>query len=412
MERELCIKCGTQLRPGSSFCGSCGASTAESHHEFDSASSDLPLLSCPNCGKPIRSEAYYCNYCGEPIRSEAEPANQKNDVFAGDSTPPPHFSKSRTTIPPGLIGVMVLLFLVIIGTTWGIWVKFGTGIIPASSETAIALAIKSAVDGTATQKAAKIPTETDPIIDKTTTAISEYGVSVPTEPTLSATVIENTEKNPVPIMSLTVDATNNLNAIQSTISPLPSLTPNTVNSILLDDSFGGTLNTNWEVWGEPRPIIRTGFNDLWLDLKAADKLGRAGVTSRIEIPNIQGVSIEFDAQLNSTYPQFPILFDWDPSYFKRGTENTEPTILHMEIRQGQIILLAPAAQDSCLYPSDGRKKHTYRLSFTETDKIRLTIDSHDPAVCDLEYGFESTVGRISFTGNGWISRVQVSAPIN
>lgn len=177
---------------------------------------------------------------------------------------------------------------------------------------------------------------------------------------------------------------------------------------MLEDNFNDTLNTNWKFWGEPRPTVRKGFGDSWLDLKAADKPNLAGITSLLQINNSPGIMIEFEAQLNPGYPNYPIYFDWDPNYFYRGPDNSEPTIVHLEIQRNLILLKTPAAKLSCQETMDGRERRMYKIIFTSADEVELLIDDNDEPLCKLEMGISPTLGRISFTGTGWITRILIT----
>jgi hypothetical protein len=189
---------------------------------------------------------------------------------------------------------------------------------------------------------------------------------------------------------------------------LPVAAPPAI-SALLEDDFSDALNINWKAWGEPRPTIRTGFGDSWLDLKAADKPGQSGVTARIELANSPGSTVEFEAQLNSGYPQFPILFDWDPFQFIRGPENTEPTIVHFELRRNLAVLQAPAANNTCQTPLDGLKKHIYRIRFADEKLVELYVDSSEQPLCQIDMGVKPVPGNVSFSGTGWITRILVTS---
>jgi len=51
-----CTACGTENRPGSKFCDTCGAPLA---------------ATCPSCGEPNRSDARFCAGCGTPLVADA-----------------------------------------------------------------------------------------------------------------------------------------------------------------------------------------------------------------------------------------------------------------------------------------------------------------------------------------------------
>jgi hypothetical protein len=201
--------------------------------------------------------------------------------------------------------------------------------------------------------------------------------------------------------------------VTSSLISTPALAPiSSTSSIMLEDDFNEALSTNWKTWGDPRPSIRKGFGDNWLDLKAADKPGQSGVTSRLELENSPGNSLELEAQLNSSYPQYPLLFDWDPIQFDRGPINTTPTIVHMEIQKSMTILQTPAANNSCQTPLDGTTKHIFVIKFTADKIVELYIDSSEDPACQLDMGIKPVPGRISFTGTGWLTRVLVTGSSN
>jgi hypothetical protein len=190
--------------------------------------------------------------------------------------------------------------------------------------------------------------------------------------------------------------------------PVTGTTPSAAPAILLNDYFTDPLNVNWKAWGSPRPIIRSGPGNNWLELPVNDKPETAGVTTRMEIANAPGNVIEFEGQLNINYANFPLFFDWDPLQFDRGPENTNPTVLHLEIQDTRIVLQAPAANNTCQKEFEGAKQHRYVLKFVGEKKVELYIDGDNQAICQLDMGIKAVPGRISFTGTGWVSHVLVT----
>jgi hypothetical protein len=243
-----------------------------------------------------------------------------------------------------------------------------------------------------------IPTEipTEPAL--TATEAQVLTATLPIEPVGTATVTTTTLIVPTAFLTPTLQTTS-----------LPTLTVAlTTTSIWLEDDFSGPLNVNWKAWGEPMPIIRKGFGDSWLDLAATDKTGSAGATTRKEIPNAPGFEIEFEAQLNTGYIQYPLFLDWDPTQFVRGPENTEPTVLHLAIQKNRLVLQAPAADNTCQQESDGTVQHLYLLKFVSEKSVELYLDGGEQALCQLDMGIKPVSGRITFTGTGWVTRILVT----
>jgi len=214
-----------------------------------------------------------------------------------------------------------------------------------------------------------------------------------------------------PILTGILTATAQLSpTIQVSPSALVSnTTPTASGGVLLQDNFTDPLNINWISWGSPRPVIRSGPGRNWLELTAIEESEAAGVTSRKEIANAPGTVIQFEGQVNPSYANYPLFFDWDPLQFDRGPENTGLTVLHLEIHNTRIVLQAPAANNTCQKEFAGIKQHSYELKFSGEKKVALFIDSSAQAFCELDLGIKPTPGRISFTGTGWLARILVTS---
>ena len=116
---------------------------------------------------------------------------------------------------------------------------------------------------------------------------------------MTATQVQLSTQNPptptftvavVPVEAATLTATIE---VSSTFSLTPaalvsSTTPSEPPAILLNDYFNDPLNINWKAWGSPRPILRSGPGDNWLELTATEKPETAGVTTRMEIASAPG----------------------------------------------------------------------------------------------------------------------------
>jgi hypothetical protein len=195
------------------------------------------------------------------------------------------------------------------------------------------------------------------------------------------------------------------------ITPTFPASPTSETIVIFEDDFSGTLNAYWRAWGDPRPKINTGPGDSWLDLTAAEDFGSGGVTSRTEVPSDPGVEILFRGQLNESYPQYELFFDWDPLQYDRGPANKDPGVIHFELRRNQLILLTPLTDEKCEVELDGTGTHTYRIRIFDGQSLELFIDADEtlPGCQITNIGLAPVPGTISFTGVGWITHVVVTA---
>jgi hypothetical protein len=134
----------------------------------------------------------------------------------------------------------------------------------------------------------------------------------------------------------------------STITPTTRLTdtaePTNTTSlpeVLLVEDFDGVLNEQWVVWLEPnspyRPKIDTGPGENFLFLMADENPGEAGITSRVEIPDVPGLDIQFIGQLMDDLPGHVMILDWDPVGVERGPLSTLPGEIHLEIWRDRLV---------------------------------------------------------------------------
>jgi len=416
-----CPNCGKPLRPGARFCGSCGATLPAAEDKtirnqaesLPPAAEQAATFACSYCGKPARVGAKFCNYCGKEILPPASPVGSGTQSSAAtilkpgrpatgagapavapaaaartDSRP-----RRRSIVPilAGGIGLMCILG----GLAGYLFIQDPFDWRNTATAVSVAIVPSATAVPVATHTAANLPTEGLPPSPPTELVVESPTVEppLPTEtiaapPTLTATLAITTSP-----------------PLTGTLAPNPDAPPE---KILLTDEFSDALNVHWKTWGEPRPTLRKGFGDSWLELKAADEPTQAGVTCRTEIDNAPGTAIEFLAQLTPGYPQYWLHLDWDPLQFDRGPENISPTIVHLEVQKNLVLVQAPAANHSCRVELDGTIQHRYILKFISDKIVELYIDEAIQPLCSVDMGIKPVPGRISFSGNGWVTRILVT----
>jgi len=406
-----CPNCGKPLRPGARFCGNCGATIPAAAQAASAPRAvEQGASPCPNCGKPVRAGAKFCTYCGTDLAKPsgagaAQPGpNQAAPQMAtktGVVSPGPGNLAGLPPIPAApaapvqkpkrktgwlvlLLGIVILCLLGIVGGVFAYRDPFNL-LRPAASSPVALISVETT---TATEGA---------LLEATNTPAQEEGAA-------SSTPETPPTDTPAPTATATLDLKATLE-ITETLAPI-SGTPAT--PIILDDEFSENLSENWRTWGNPLPTLKKGFGDSWLDLKAVDKPAEAGTTTRKEITLAPGISIIMEAQLNPTYPQSPLLIDWDPYQFIRGPANSAPTQLHLEIKKNRIEMLAPVTNGKCEIELDGTIKHIFSLVVTDEHTMELSVDEDRQSLCQLDLGVTLGLGRLSFSGNGWVTRIHIA----
>jgi hypothetical protein len=193
------------------------------------------------------------------------------------------------------------------------------------------------------------------------------------------------------------------------ITPIATLPPS--GTVILEDEFDAVLGTNWLVWGQPRPVIEQGFGDNYLSLKspiAAD----AGVTSKAEFALEPDVEMNFRAQLQPGYSQYPLIFSWDPKQHVREPGNNEPGVLQVEISLDKVMISSALTSEQCVASIRGVDVHDYLLRIVGDNAVDLYVDGEAQPVCALtDIGMQAPiVGRITFRWMGLVSSVMVTSP--
>lgn len=416
MVMSNCPHCGKPLRPGSRFCGNCGntvespvaerppglaaAGTGEAGGEVRAdETSQAGWLPCPHCGKPVRPGAKFCHNCGRAISVEesagpsAVPEPSGIEVTAPvaqmeghaqsetrTTTPEQKRRKNRSAVPMVIAGLLLACVAAITGGYLYLrdpfnWFSAG----PLAMQTA---SLPSASPASPTLAPSPNPT------------------GVPATATL------------VPTTALAASST-------STISPPATLTPTATPAqpqVLLLEDFDGALNEQWVVWLEPespdRPKISTGPGEKFLELMAIQVPGEAGVTTRDEIPITAGLDIQFIGQLKVDLPGHVIMLDWDPIDVERGPLSTQPGEIHLEIWRDKIIFGTTSGElEACQSPITGFDEHSYRIFIESNQDMSLYVDGSQNPLCVLKPVLtQPEPGFLTFTGAGWITKIQVTAP--
>jgi hypothetical protein len=427
MVTTSCPNCGKPLRPGARFCGNCGHTIVNAPAAQSGAPPASPnTIACPQCGKPVRVGAKFCSNCGKVLQPESVPpvtpvppappvspapfvekpdagptlkpavqpqttaAPAVNQLAGAPSARAASPTQSRAGSGRKIMWPLIILVLVVI-----------CGLIGGAAY----IYFKDPFSWFAAAKASPtvlVPSQTPELAPIGTATQAELATQNPPTPNSVVAVV------PTEAITLTATLEGTSTILTTPVAPVTSTIRSDAPVILLNDYFNDPLNLNWKAWGSPRPILRSGPGDNWLELTATEKPETAGVTTRMEIASTPGNVIEFEGQLNPNYANFPLYFDWDPLQFDRGPENTTPTVLHLEILNNRIILKAPAANNTCQKGFEGAKQHRYLLKFTGEKLVELYIDGNEQAICQLDTGIKAIPGRISFSGTGWVSHVLIT----
>lgn len=414
-----CPHCGKPIRPGSRYCGNCGnaiktpavrlptlAGDATEIVSEDSTEDALKesWLPCPNCSRPVRPGAKYCHHCGEviaaqtpvvasplpadaqvetiaPIHSWAEPTAEKID--SNDRQPAKRKWKGRVAVPLLVSGILLACVAAIVGAYLFLldpfnWFAAAPLVMATDTQSIISPVVQTS-----------LPSQTAPSIPAATTL-------APTTPLVSTST---------PTVELTDTA-------------IPTDTPSQPVVILVDD-FDNRLNEQWVIWLAPtspsRPKISTGPGENFLELMAIGDPGEAGITSRKQIPYTTGLDIQFIGQLKPGLTNQVMILDWDPSNVKRGPLSITPGVIHLEVYTDELIFGGqPDTADKCQLANDGYQQHSYRVVIEKNLGLALYIDGSQEPVCVLGPAYsDSQPGFVTFTGAGWITKVQVTTtPLN
>ena len=350
-----CPHCGTDIRPGARFCGTCGNSLQEE------PAAPSGLANCPHCGMPLKSDAKFCPHCGmsvpaEGIPKEATEITTQEELKQPAGTPPPRVPQTFiTTREPGsqnrlLVGLVIILLAILLAVFGYLaWDNDWFGL-----------------------RGEDTPTATGTMTDTVTPS-----------PALETEVVQTPSLTTTPAPNQT---------------ELPSQTPGPV--IILEEEFEGELQDNWNIWGVPEPQIVSGFTR-YLELDAPP--GDAGVTT-IEQFDLRQVEVRYNAALAADTPNNLLSLDWDPVELTRKPGDP-PGFLHLDLGNGRL-LLSVSAQTICDLRLPEAVAQTVVIGIG-LDTISLTINEEaicPPATVNLLTGD----GRLSFSGGGRVDGVLIT----
>ncbi len=170
----------------------------------------------------------------------------------------------------------------------------------------------------------------------------------------------------------------------------------------MEDDFSGELQVNWITWGESPPQIQNNE----LELTSASP-GNSGVTSQPVIRIASGVTLQFMAQVQEPDPQNVILFNWDAGETQR-LPNDPPGAVHVQIGDGTQLFVISGTSFTCPNPMSDTRPHLYEIKVDEGLRVSFWVDGN--RVCEKYEPSLQGDGHISFSGNGKIDDVKVTAP--
>jgi hypothetical protein len=419
-----CPSCGRPVRPGTKFCGNCGATLpavpAAKPPTAEGASSVTPAAgqtACPHCEKPVRLEARFCPNCGQTLVKAgavgaAAPATPPPGVLKPVTPPPQAVERSGaqpkpvqqakpsptpaqkpvpSTAPPasaakpappkrsGRFWLLVggAISIIIIFGAFSAWGISKSGIFARDTETPTTTAT-----WTATTTFTLQPSETLTLAP-TLTLIPPPSDTATITPTLTATT---TETPPADII----------------LTPTASILP-PAGAPVLSESFSGDLADlaqRWTVWG-------TAFSlqDGMLELKGLTPTD-TGLTSKQEFLARENTIIQFEVTLLGNSSQHQILFNWDPKTINRNP-NTNPGPIHMQIGGENPAIKVGLAE--LPLPLLDNQLHKFEIKILKDSLVSFSIDGREIGKLPLPR-LPIINGKISFSGSGRIDNINVFTP--
>lgn len=415
-----CPNCGKPVRPGTRFCGSCGAPIPASPRLVAPAGAV-----CPHCGKPVRPGAKFCSHCGKTISAgegaaAAEPAVVQT-VESGVQAPAAPTSAPTRGRPSGPLAPPAPTK----SRKW-LWLGLGlAGILVCGAVAVSAYLFRPQLMqliGRATATATLAPSATPQPSSTPTSAPPSETATLSPVPTATASFTPSATPTITPTLMLTPTVATTPGATQKPektetrvpptfdipIPPLPSLPP--PGDFLFGDDFGLDWFERWDIWGDPDCDVERYGDDDFLSIFSEPRSG--GIRQRKPFTLTIGTEMVFVVRLPEQLLDFPAPFVlyWDPIERLRKPSDP-PGPLHMEIRQRNALIYARSLiTNPCVinFSNPAALQRTFVVRMNQDRTITVFENSEPQRVCLIPNldGLPLT-GRVSFAGQGMISSFKV-----
>jgi len=385
-----CEKCGKTIRPGTNFCGFCGHVIGDSEGAVHlpggvyshQGPGDLSqqVDPCPHCGKINRPGVKFCANCGKGLTTGK---TKSSPPSGGTPVHPKKKRRSRIVTLGFLFAAAVVVCGSIFLAAWGFgWLD--RIFLPETSTT---------TPGTVAQAS----TETEPSAMRATNTAAVESKDETATPTVTATEIP-----PSP-------------TITKTLPPTKTFTPAPVPALM--DDFNETLD-KWYSWTDrPGDITSNIFpasikGNEYLDLVGFN-YDKVGVTAIQTTTIASGLSIDFRAEVVENFLNPSLFFDWYPGLEPRNPWRIGPFFLVIDSESVIFRYKSAGSDQECIVPSDGTVMKLYRIVFGPDWNVRISVgdDSGVEEICSVTIDkLPDTVGRITFSGFGFIDSVKVFEP--
>ena len=396
MNNPTCPSCGSPLKPGVRFCGSCGKPVpASTPPPARPVSAMQQMVACPHCGNPVRVGAKFCSACGktiEQVQPVSKPVAAPAGVPAG-SAPPTAAAPARTAptgAPSGkkahrkgaaLWIVIALFFICLLSAAGGAFLWFD----PLSLDlfggpTAIAtLSPTTSISAPTTPSGSPTLPPTDTIIPPTdtpapTSASTETATLTPVPPTM--------ESNAAPTL------------------------PSPGGDIILQEGFDEAFPGSWILWGEPAVAISQRPGNRRAEFTG--EVATAGITSQPPFIIGEEWNLQFNTMLLEGGPANPLVFDLDLGDSVRQP-GQGPGFIHIVIEANEASVQVQPSVAPCATELTAQPEHTVLIRVLNLQQIIVAVDGKTFCTLD-DISFEIASARLSFSGAGLLDDVTVWRP--
>jgi uncharacterized OB-fold protein len=388
---KKCVNCGNQVRPGAKFCGICGfaigdldksvhlpGSTASSKNKSGEVAKNANV--CPHCRKVNRPGVRFCAHCGKALPLESSLPGKGTFVETGSQS-----QKRRSPILT--LGLIAAALVVVCGSlflaAWGFgWLD--RILLPEKSTTTSQAVVQIS---TSTQLSPITSTSTIPLDDTNGTKTPTKTVTkVPPSPTITRT-------------------------LPPSMTPTPEILP------AFSDDFNGTLD-QWYAWeNRPGELTQNLFLPSIKGNEYLDLVGygydKVGVTALQTTTIASGVVIEFSAEVVENILEPKLYFDWYPGVEARQPYRIGPFFLVIDSSEAVFHYTNIGIDQECVMTSEGTGTKLYRIIIGSDWTINISIGdgADENEMCSVIIDeLPDTVGRITFSGFGFIDNVKIFEP--